>query len=389
MRITPPDLPEDQRELRRGFRAQGFDRWIVGGYVRDLLLGKRPKDLDLCTDATPDEQVALYDKLGLRHVPTGFEHGTVTVVLPSGPCEITSMRRDVTTDGRRATVAYTRDRREDAARRDLTFNAMSLDDDGGLYDPFGGAEDLRARRARFVGSPDARMREDYLRILRWLRFHGWIAEGRPLDGDTAAAAARNAQGLAGISRERVWSEVSRILRGPSAVAMTAALSELGLARHVGLPAGSLDALSEALAHGTGDDPAVSLAAYLGYDADAVARIAVDWRWSRHDAERAGYVARAKGSGGDPFRLVAVEGVRPEWAAALARADGHPGLAEEVLAWPKPAFPVDGRALAAAGVAPGPAMGETLRRLKDAWADSGYALGRDDLLASLDEAAPAP
>jgi tRNA nucleotidyltransferase/poly(A) polymerase len=389
-----PAFPPDLHDLRRALGARGHGLWVVGGYVRDLVLGVEPKDVDLCTDATPDEQVALYAELGMRHVPTGFAHGTVTVVLSSVPYEVTSLRRDVTTDGRHAVVAYTRDRVEDLARRDLTANAMSMDLEGRILDPFGGADDLRAGRVRFVGNPADRMREDHLRVLRWLRFHGRLTPSAPLDPEAAAAAAACAPSLARVSSERVWSEVSRILTGPGAVAMMRAVADLGLGPHLGLPEGSPDALSALARQGGGSDAPLMAAAYLGYDPAKVEALAKAWRWSRADADRAAYVSVRQGAGRDPFREMALDGRPLDWAVALARADGQGHLAKGLREWTVPAFPVDGRDLAGAGLRPGPAMGEALRGLRTAWADSGYALGADALLARLTDApegppAPAP
>lgn len=393
MRIQPPPVPDDVRALRSAFLARGFDLWPVGGYVRDLILGEAPKDLDLSTDATPDEQASVYAAAGVRFAPTGAAHGTLTAILASGPCEITSLRRDVATDGRRATVAFTRDRVEDLGRRDLTINAISVDLDGEVLDPFGGVEDLAARRIRFVGDPGERMREDYLRILRWLRFSGRFAPGAPLDREAVEAARANGPGLDGISRERVWSEFSRILSGPGAVTMTLALRELGLDAHVDLPEGDVPALAALAADGMPPDPALMMSAYLGYDAGKVEALAAAWRWSREDAQRTLYACAARGRGTDPRREVAVNRRRPDWAAAMARADGDPEAARAVASWSPPAFPLDGRALARAGFEKGPAMGEVLARLRGAWADSGYALGADELLEMAMEpgegASPAP
>ncbi|MFD1333954.1 CCA tRNA nucleotidyltransferase, partial [Methylopila musalis] len=177
--------------------------------VRDALLGARPGDMDIATTALPDEVIRRAEAAGWKTAPTGIEHGTVTVVARGEPFEVTTLRRDVSTDGRRATVAFTRDWAEDAARRDLTINGLYLDRSGVAHDHVGGLADLAARRVRFIGDPHARIREDYLRILRFFRFHARFAEGAPDPAGLAAATAER-DGLARLSRERVRAELLKL-----------------------------------------------------------------------------------------------------------------------------------------------------------------------------------
>lgn len=227
--ITP-----DLQRLRHAFQAQGFDLRLVGGCVRDLLAGLPAKDIDLCTDASPDEQREVYRQSDIFCVDTGLKHGTWTAVLNHIPYEITSLRIDRNPDGRHAEVLYIRDWDLDLERRDLTINAMALDFDGTLYDPFGGQDDLRAGIVRFVGDADARLTEDYLRILRWYRFQARFGRTGPTP-ETEAALMTHAPGLRGISRERVWAEMKRIIAHPRGYETLALMHQHGIFPHIDLP----------------------------------------------------------------------------------------------------------------------------------------------------------
>ncbi|HJS85477.1 MAG TPA: CCA tRNA nucleotidyltransferase, partial [Acetobacteraceae bacterium] len=201
---------------------------VVGGAVRDSLLGLPVADIDLATPASPDQVIAALTRAGVRTIPTGLGHGTVTALVDGRGYEITTLRRDVATDGRHAVVAFTDDWRTDAARRDFTLNALSMDRHGAVFDYFGGIADLRAGRIRFVGDPARRIAEDYLRILRFFRFHARYARAPP-DGAAIRAIQAGLPGLARLSPERVWSELKRILEAPdprAALALMARLSVL-------------------------------------------------------------------------------------------------------------------------------------------------------------------
>jgi len=208
--------------------AGGFHVRAVGGVVRNALLGLPVEDVDLATDATPETVSQLALKAGLSVHPTGIEHGTVTVVSGHVAYEVTTLRRDVSTDGRRATVAFTTDWREDAMRRDFTINAIYCDREGRVFDPLGGYPDLADRKVRFIGSADERIREDYLRILRFFRFHAAFAGDRPIDGEGLSACVAHREGLPGLSRERVRSELLRMLAAPGAVPVTRTMAETGI-----------------------------------------------------------------------------------------------------------------------------------------------------------------
>jgi poly(A) polymerase len=194
----------------------GARAWFVGGCVRDGLLGLEAGDIDIATDAPPDRVTRLVEDAGLRAVPTGADHGTVTVVADHFPVEVTTLRRDVATDGRRATVAFTDRIEEDAERRDFTVNALYATRRGEVLDPVEqGLDDLRARRIRFIGYPHDRIREDYLRILRFFRFHAWYADpGQGMDADGLAASAELAEGIDRLAKERIGMEMRKLLPRP-------------------------------------------------------------------------------------------------------------------------------------------------------------------------------
>ena len=201
------------QQVCRVLTDAGHQAWFVGGCVRNALLGAPVADLDLTTDARPDVVIQLATAAGLKVIPTGIDHGTVTVIVKNTHFEVTTFSRDVATDGRRAVVAFANTMVEDARRRDFTMNALYAGPDGVVVDPLGGLPDLFARRVRFIEDADQRIREDYLRILRFFRFHAWYgADG--LDANALAACAANIDGLASLSRERVTAELFKLLAAP-------------------------------------------------------------------------------------------------------------------------------------------------------------------------------
>lgn len=372
----------DLRNLAREFGQRGFGLRLVGGCVRDLLAGKTPKDVDLCTDANPDEAMAIYRELGVRHIPTGLDHGTVTVVLNDETYEITSLREDVETDGRRAVVRYTRDWAVDAARRDFTINSMSMTLDGELSDPFGGAEDLRAGRVRFVGDADTRIQEDYLRILRWYRFTARF--GQEYDVDALAAVERQCKGLKSISVERIWSEVKHIIAGPRGISTLYDMwYVVGVGHSAGFPRG-------APWYGHPQDPPfsvttnpVTLMVYMWRH--EIYGVLKNWKASREEIYLAQYLlqpdrdCKAK----NPFCEMAVHGVSREWAREMAALQNLSAMEIAMLdAWTVPEFPVTGYDLIKMGMKPGPQYGVVINKLKEIWADSGYTATKEQLLANV-------
>ena len=213
---------EETQAVFDALQAHGIETRAVGGAVRNTLLGLTVTEVDLATTAVPEEVMALAVKAGLKAVPTGIDHGTVTLVASGVPFEVTTLRRDVETFGRHARIAYTKDWEEDARRRDFTLNALYADRDGRVFDPLGGYADLRAGQVRFIGDAEERIKEDYLRILRFFRFHAYYGKG-PLDPAGLAAAVRLRGGLDQLSAERVRAELRRILIAPQAAGAIKAL----------------------------------------------------------------------------------------------------------------------------------------------------------------------
>jgi tRNA nucleotidyltransferase (CCA-adding enzyme) len=372
MQLKAPISPE-LNDLRNAFVRAGFDMRMVGGVVRDLVRGIEPKDIDLCTDANPDEQIAVYKANGFRYFETGLAHGTISVRAGDEIYEITSLRTETDHDGRHAVVSYTKDWLGDLGRRDLTFNAMALTFDGVLIDPFNGVADLEAGITRFVGSPDERMREDYLRILRWLRFHGRIANGKPLDSETSEAVKRNANGLRGISRERVWMEVSKIVAGDNACDLIQAMHDLGIAEHIDLPSGSLNCLQ--VASYAGRNPVALMVAMIG-DVSRVSNLAHNWKWSAAERDLAIFLANNMYAKNYMF-LMAHDGHSQEWVAELVKMQGNnPHFVESAIV---PVFPVKGQDLIDAGMKPGAEMGKKLKVMKADWAASDFALSKKHLM----------
>jgi poly(A) polymerase len=355
--------------------AGGHVALAVGGCVRNALMGRAVADVDIATDARPGRVTGLAQAAGFRVVPTGIEHGTVTVVAAGRGFEVTTFRRDIETDGRRAVVAFADRVEEDAARRDFTMNALYAAADGTVLDPLGGLGDLLAGRVRFVGDPSARIAEDYLRILRFFRFHAWY--GRDLDAEGLAACAAAADGLSRLSRERVGAEMRKLLAAPDPAPAVAAMAAAGVLVLV-LPGADPQALAP-LVHLEGDlppDPLRRLAAL-------VAEVPVEaLRLSRADAAAVTALAGAARGSDSPgllgYRMGATRGAE----AVLLRAalTGQPlpdGWAWDVTRGALAVLPVT-----AADLMPtlsGPALGARLRAIETRWIDSGFSLTREALL----------
>lgn len=359
---------------------------VVGGAVRDAVAGHDIADIDLATPEPPEATSAALAAAGFRVIPTGLSHGTVTALGDGRRFEITTLRRDVATDGRHAEVAWTTDWREDAARRDFTINAMSLDRGGTVHDFFGGREDLAAGIVRFVGEPTRRIAEDYLRILRFFRFLARYGGGAR-DAASLHAIRAGVPGLAGISPERTWSELKKILAAPDPVPAVRLMAALGVLAAV-LPEGAApDRLAALSATGAPPDPLLRLAALVTGDA---AGLSVRLNLSRAEAARltglcGGPVPRPDDTDAALRRLLAEEpadvladrsflhdGAGARWDALRAR----------LAATPRPIFPLEGRDALALGAAPGPAVGEALRRTRLAWRAQGCTVPPDELLEML-------
>lgn len=369
---------------------------IVGGAVRDILTGGEPGDVDFATTLEPAETIARAQAAGLKVSPTGLAHGTVTVIARHVGHQVTTLRRDVATDGRRALVAFGTDWAEDAARRDFTANALYLGRDGTLRDPLGAREDVLARRVRFIGDPDKRIAEDALRILRFFRFAADFGQGR-FDAAGLAACARGKERLKELSRERVRQELTKLLVAPHAIAAVETMADLGLlklllpgsdvhlfARMVAAEA-AVDAEPEAmlrlwaLACGPRGDTG-ALAARLALSKKEAAVLAVV------AAEAAGLAAKPDT---DAARVV-LHRVGPEHfphvvtaAAALSPHLRWRWLRELPRTHPVPRFPVTARDIIKQGVPPGPKVGKALRLLEDLWVRAGFPETFAEDLAQID------
>jgi poly(A) polymerase/tRNA nucleotidyltransferase (CCA-adding enzyme) len=347
---------------------------IVGGAVRDTLARRRFVDVDLASPLPPETVMRRLADAGMKVVPTGLAHGTVTAVLPGRAVEITTLRRDVETDGRHAVVAFTDDWREDAARRDFTINAMSMTRDGAVYDYFGGLADLRAGRLRFVGDPAERVAEDYLRVLRFFRFFARYGAVEP-DEATLAALRGAVPRLASLSVERVWHELRLILSAPDPVTSVTLMDRLGVLGAV-VPEGTdVSVLARLVARGAPVDALSRMAALLTGDPLAFA-IRLKLSLAERDrllALRAAPLARPEDDDAALRRLMADTPVEVlvdrTWLAGGDDA-AWGSLRDRLRSLPTPVFPLEGRDVVALGVPPGPRVGEVLRAVRAWWLNGG-------------------
>lgn len=349
---------------------------FVGGCVRNTLMGRPVDDVDIATQLEPQAVLSALQAAELKAVPTGLEHGTVTAVADSRPFEITTLRRDVTTDGRRATVAFTTDWAEDAGRRDFHINALYADAGGRVFDPTGqGLADIAAQRVAFVGDAGTRIREDRLRILRFFRFHAWYGAGAP-DAAGLAACREEADGLAELSAERVSKELLKLLAAPDPVPTVDVMARAGILARLLPHGGRLEAF-RAMAAVT-DDALLRLSALLPEAADALDAAARGLRLSRREAMRlqalTGPVPDLASLDDRQVRALVYAGGKQAARDRLVQSLSHrPGLRERFEAftalidtWPVPRLPVGGREVAALGVAPGPATGLLLKAFEADW-----------------------
>ncbi len=363
----------------------------VGGCVRDALAGREVHDVDIAAPLPPEAIAARLREAGLKVFETGLAHGTVTAVLGRQPVEVTALRRDVATDGRHAEVAWTTDWREDAARRDFRINAMSCDTAGHLWDYHGGREDLAEGRVRFVGDAATRLREDYLRALRFFRFWARYGRGDP-DAEAVEAIRGAVEGLRRrIAPERIWMELKRLLEAPDPVEAIALMEQTGI-RDAVLPEGAApDLLCAGLSRGLPRDPVLRLAVLVPADA-ADARLPDRLRWSREEAERY-RAARAAlplpaDLAEDALRRLLADHPKEALSDAtwLREARGEPGdwpaLRARISVTDLPVFPLQGRDLLAAGLPPGPELGRILARLRGWWLAGGCTATREECLAEL-------
>jgi len=360
-----------REDLARLVAVLGPDKArYVGGAVRDTLLGIPVKDVDIATPLLPLKVIGKLKDAGIQAVPTGIEHGTVTAVLPEGPVEITTLRHDVSTDGRRATVAFANDWQDDAARRDFTINALYADPaTGEVFDWFGGLADLAARRVRFIGDPHQRIREDHLRILRYFRFQARFGS-QPADEQSESACAELAATLKGLSRERVGMEMMNLLGLVDPAPTVARMAELSVLPVV-LPEADVAALVALVAAETRQqvppDALRRLAALLPADVPLAEAVASRFRLSGVQKKRLALAAGRDGAPGDPRALA----YRLGKAAALDRLLLGGGEVAPLADWAIPVFPLKGGDIVARGVKAGPDVARTLRAVESAWIAAGF------------------
>ncbi len=361
--------------------GDGLTRY-VGGAVRDELLQIPVNDIDFATKLRPDEVVARLEKARIKAVPTGIAHGTITAVADGQPAEITSLRSDVSTDGRRATVEFSEDWKADAARRDFTINALYADPvTGEIFDYFGGLDDIQARRVRFIGDPLQRIAEDHLRILRFFRFHARFGEGEP-DAAAVEACTARANDLMALSRERIADETIKTLAIDDPVATVALMVERGIFAPV-LPeitdASRLaDLVADETAAGIAPDPIRRLAALLPRDPDIADTVAVRLRLSKKTRKRLAAAA-------DPD-LAANPQALSYWAGIETAVDRlllarQPAEAAAIRDWPRPRLPISGGKLIKLGLTEGPAVAKALKTIERAWVAADFPSGVewDDLV----------
>jgi poly(A) polymerase len=388
----------DVARLLAALNRDGEEARIVGGAVRDALMGRPVGDIDIAATVLPGQVMAMAKREGWKAVPTGIEHGTITIVIDGAPYEVTTLRRDVATDGRRATVAFTRDFREDAFRRDFTINAQSLSPDGEVHDYATGRADARGGIIRFMGDAETRIREDYLRILRFFRFFASHGHGAP-DAEGYAACGRLKAGMAQLSRERVRQELLKLLVAERAVAAARAMDGIGLwpllLPGVSPNIAALDALATLEAGlGLAPDPVVRLAAVAGSETllQDVLKLSnqEQARLETVNAFAAGVGAAAMSEGALRALVFRVGAEGFEGALRLGAARHGLSLpafkdrlraAAPLLARP-PVNPFRSADAAALGVAPGPRMGRVLNAAAELWLAAGLpedAAARADLL----------
>ena len=383
------------QSVLKAITAGGGDARIVGGAVRNTLLGYPVTDIDIATTVRPEDVITRAEHAGLQAIPTGLAHGTVTVIADHKPFEVTTLRRDVETHGRHATVAFTEDWSTDAHRRDFTINALYCDAGGRLFDATGGLADLSANRVRFIGRPEDRITEDYLRILRFYRFTAHYGAGR-IDREGHEACAAMQDGLDGISAERIRSELLKLLAAPYAAITVSEMDETGLlTRTLGAPADVITFARLAAiesANGIAPDPIRRLYALAVVKPADAAHLRDRLRLSKSEYERLADLTlpdravepatnedRARcfiyRHGGGTFR----DGVLISWARDLA-ADPSSGPHRQLLTlpdrWTAPKLPMSGKDVMALGVPAGPEVGHILELFEHWWMTAGFPADGD-------------
>lgn len=354
----------------------------VGGCVRDWIAGEAPKDIDLATPVAPEDVIVRLEAAEIKAVPTGIAHGTITAVALDEVIEVTTLRQDVSTDGRRATVAFTDDWQADAARRDFTINALYADPaTGEVFDWFGGLADLDAGIVRFIGDPLQRIAEDHLRILRFFRFHARFGKGEP-DAASLAACAARANDLMALSRERIAMELLALLALPDPAETVALMIAQGIFAPVlpeiadAMPLARL--IAREAEQGIPPDPVRRLAALIPADHALASDVGARLKLSNHQRRRLNFAARRQDDdAADPKALAYWQGTESaEDRLLLGNGDAR-GLRD----WMPPRFPITGSAIIARGIRPGPRVATILQAVEQAWVAEGFPdHGRVEALA---------
>ena len=396
------------RRLLGMLNQGGEEARIAGGAVRNALIGESISDVDIATTCLPDEVRKRAEVNGFKCVPTGIAHGTVTVVAEGVPYEVTTLRADVATDGRRAEVAFGRDWQMDAERRDFTVNGLYADVNGEVTDLVGGIADIKSRTIRFIGDPEARIQEDHLRILRFFRFFAWYGSGRP-DAEGQKACARLKETIRQLSAERVWSELKKLLSAPDPSRALLWMRQSGVLS-VALPESEkwgIDAVHGLVAAerelGWKADPMLRLMAIVPPRRERCDELAERLKLWKSERTRLEEWAAAelpkpdldnrdfarllywgdKGGTSDRLRLAlaAARALAANDDKEMMKAAGYARLLDFALEWKKPVFPVKGADLLALGLAAGPEVGERLKALEEKWVAGDFALSKAELLNS--------
>lgn len=415
-RITGQDWFQDKglQALMSALNRDGGEVRIVGGAVRNALLGEPVNDIDLATTHVPTETIRLATLAGFKPVPTGIEHGTITVVVHGTPFEVTSLRQDVETDGRHAKVVFGTDWKADALRRDFTINALYATADGSIIDDVDGLADIASRTLRFIGEAEQRIREDYLRILRFFRFFAWYGSGRP-ETEGLKASARLKDGLLHLSAERVWSELKKLLSARDPGRALLWMRQSGVLSLI-LPESEkwgIDAIPALIRAeqdlGWAIDPLLRLQAIIPPDPARMPALAERLRMSNGERDRliAWATAEPVKSELSPLALqkiiyrtgqnAVIDRLKLAYAAArgeamtdsdaLLRAGKFSQLYDVASRFAVPKLPVSGQDLMDRGFVKGPDIGTALRKLETRWIESGFSLDADALLANLDQNLP--
>ena len=387
--MKPPWVNEPAvQQLLTALAKAGIAARFVGGCVRNWLIGRPIDDIDIAVDKPPEMVMRTLEAADIKVVPTGLSHGTVTAVIQGRPFEITTLRRDVETDGRRAVVAFTDDWRTDAARRDFTFNALYADSDGTIYDYFDGRADLLAGRVRFIGDPDQRIAEDRLRVLRFFRFHAWFGQP-PLDATGFDACRRNAAGVRSLSAERVAKELLRLLAAPAPIDALEAMVEAGALDHWLPEYGGTARLRGLIAREERPDALRRLAAVLPSTANATV-IGKRLRLSTQDTLRLQVMLEPLPQEAGNLRVLLYRLGPTLFVDRLllegdALGDWRQGLAL-ARSWTPPSLPVGGADALKLGLKPGPDVGRLLEAVERWWIDGDFQADRDACIAKLQQLA---